>query len=108
VWEYIWKFFIGGLILVLATYFSKSKNIFLAGIITTLPIMTLANLMLQIKYLDAGEFQQAQKSGIFGALGLALFIFGCYLFTTWVKPVYAILLSLAIYFLYFVFYKYFA
>lgn len=106
--DYISKFVIGGLILVLATYFSKTKNIFFAGIVTTLPFMTLANLTLQMKYLSADEFQQAQKSGILGAIGLALFIICIYLFSAWMKPIYAIFLALAVYFLYFVIYKLFA
>jgi uncharacterized membrane protein (GlpM family) len=104
--EYVSKFIIGGCILVLATYFSKSKNLFLSGVITTLPLMTLANMSLQMKFMDSGEFHLAQKSGIFGALGLALFVFCVFLLTNWMKPLYAILLSLLIYALYFTIYKF--
>lgn len=103
--DYFFKFLLGGTILVLASYFSKSKNLFLAGIITTLPIMTLVNMTLQVKLLNGSEFQQAQKNGIFGALGLALFILSCYLLSSWFKPVYAIAISIPVYFLYFWIYK---
>lgn len=50
--DYVVKFILGGTIVVIATYFSKTKNIFLSGIITTLPIVTLLNMMLQIKYMN--------------------------------------------------------
>jgi uncharacterized membrane protein (GlpM family) len=103
--DYFFKFIIGGIMLVLASYFSKSKNLFLAGVITTLPIMTLANMTLQVKFLNGLEFQQAQRNGIFGALGLVLFILSCYVLSSWFKPMYAILLSIPIYFIYFLIYK---
>lgn len=100
-WDYVFKFVIGGAILVLATYFSKSKNLFFAGIITTLPLMTLANMTLQLKYLNPQEFQQAQKSGIYGAIGLTLFVAICYFLAPWVKPVYAVLIAILVYCIYF-------
>jgi uncharacterized membrane protein (GlpM family) len=103
--DYLVKFLIGGMIVVLATYFSKTKNIFLSGIITTLPIVTLLNMMLQVKYLNTEEFHNAQKSGIVGAVGLALFIASCYVLTNWMKPVHAILLGMVVLFLYFFLYK---
>lgn len=103
--DYIFKFIIGGMMLVLATYFSKSKNLFLAGVITTIPIMTLANMTLQVKFLNGPEFQQAQKNGIFGALGLVIFILSCYVLSSWFKPMYAIFLSIPIYFIYIWIYK---
>lgn len=100
--EYVSKFILGGCILALATYFSKSKNLFLSGIITLLPLMTLANMTLQMKYLSNDEFRFAQKNGIIGAIGLAVFVFCVFLLTNWMKPLYAILVSLVIYVLYFV------
>ncbi|MGD8191585.1 GlpM family protein [Brevibacillus ginsengisoli] len=103
--EYVIKFVIGGTILVLASYFSKSKNLFLAGIITTLPIMTLVNMIFQMKYLNPNEFQQAQKSGIFGAIGLLLFMVCCYLLTSWFKPSYAVLISIGILCVYILIFK---
>lgn len=106
--EYISKFIIGGCILALATYFSKSKNLFLSGVITTLPLMTLANMMVQMKLMNSTEFQFAQKSGIWGSIGLVLFVFCVFLLSNWMKPLYAILLSLLIYVTYFVVYKYIA
>jgi uncharacterized membrane protein (GlpM family) len=108
IFEYISKFIIGGCILVLATYFSKSKNLFLSGVITTIPLMTLANMALQMKFLDSKEFHLAQKSGIFGAIGLVLFVSCVFLITNWTRPLYAVLLSLAIYVIYFLTYKFFA
>ncbi|WP_379969787.1 hypothetical protein [Ectobacillus sp. sgz5001026] len=101
VFEYVSKFIIGGCILALATYFSKSKNIFLSGVITILPIMTLANLILQTKFLNKNEFQSAQKAGIFGAFGAVLFLFSVFLLAYWMKPLYAILLAICIYIVYF-------
>ncbi|MDF2680489.1 MAG: hypothetical protein K0R47_1679 [Brevibacillus sp.] len=103
--DYLIKFILGGSIVVLATYFSKTKNIFLSGIITTLPIITLLNMMLQIKYLNTQEFHLAQKSGILGAIGLVLFVASCYVLTTWVKPTNAIFFAILILFLYFWMYK---
>ncbi|MFD2371662.1 DUF3147 family protein [Brevibacillus sp. GCM10020057] len=103
--DYVIKFIIGGFIVVLATYFSKTKNIFLSGIITTLPIITLLNMMLQLQYMNTQEFHLAQKSGILGAFGLVLFVASCYVLTSWVKPVYAILFGILILFSYFWMYK---
>ncbi|MFP3388133.1 DUF3147 family protein [Brevibacillus sp. SIMBA_040] len=106
--DYVVKFILGGTVVVIATYFSKTKNIFLSGIITTLPIVTLLNMMLQIKYMNSQEFHSAQKSGILGAIGLVLFISTCYVLTTWVKPIYAIAFALVTLFLYFGMYKQFS
>lgn len=103
--DYVLKFLLGGAILVLTTYLSKSKHIFLSGIITTLPIITLVNMTLQIKYLNDQEFHLAQKSGILGAIGLVLFVSSCYVLTTWLKPAYSILLGIVILFLYFWIYR---
>lgn len=106
--DYVVKFVLGGTIVVMATYFSKTKNIFLSGIITTLPIVTLLNMMLQIKYMSSQEFHSAQKSGILGAIGLVLFIATCYVLTTWVKPIYAIGFAIVMLFLYFWMYRQFS
>jgi uncharacterized membrane protein (GlpM family) len=95
--EYVSKFILGGCILALATYFSKSKNLFISGVITVLPLMTLANMTLQMKFMNTKEFHTAQKNGIFGALGLALFVFCVFLLTNWMKPSYAVSLSVFIY-----------
>lgn len=95
--DYLFKFLVGGTILTLATYFGKSKNLFWAGIITTIPLMTIANMTLQIRLLDARDFREAQRSGIFGALGLCFFIGMVYLLTHWMKPPLALLLSIALY-----------
>lgn len=98
--EYIIRFIIGGAILVSATYFTKSKNLFLAGIITTLPLMTIVNMLIQTKYLTVKEFQASQKNGVIGGVGLALFVLGCIVLSNWMKPIYAMGISILIYFLY--------
>lgn len=95
--DYLLKFLVGGTILALATYFGKSKDLFWAGIITTIPLMTIANMTLQMRLLDPSEFRAAQRSGIFGALGLFCFIGMVYLLTQWLKPPLALLLSVALY-----------
>ncbi|WP_139488404.1 DUF3147 family protein [Brevibacillus dissolubilis] len=106
IFEYVSKFILGGCILALATYLSKSNNVFLSGVITTLPIMTLANMSLQMKYMDDQKFHLAQKSGIFGALGLVLFVGCVFLLTNWTRPLYAVLISLVIFVIYMALYKY--
>lgn len=98
--EYISKFILGGCILVLATYFSKSRNLFLSGIITVLPLMTLANMTLQMKFMDLKSFHEAQKSGVYGGVGLALFVLCVFLMTYKLKPMSSILLSLIVYIVY--------
>jgi uncharacterized membrane protein (GlpM family) len=98
--DYIIKFIIGGTILVLASYFSQMKNFFWAGIITTLPLMTIANMIVQMSILNADEFHQTQKSGIVGGFGLGLFIFFCFICTYWLNPMNAMLLSIGLYFIY--------
>lgn len=103
--EYITKFILGGCILALATYFSKSKHLFLSGIITVLPLMTIANMSLQMKFMSIKEFHQAQKSGFFGGIGLVLFVLCVFTATIWMKPVAAISLSLGIYVVYMIVYK---
>jgi uncharacterized membrane protein (GlpM family) len=103
--EYISKFILGGCILALATYFSKSKNLFFSGVITTLPLMTLANMSLQLKNMTPQEFHLAQKSGIFGGIGLTLFVFCSFLLTNLMKPLHSVLIALAIYVVYFAVYK---
>lgn len=99
--DYAFKFILGGTILVLATYFGKSKDLFLAGIITTIPLMTLANMVVQMKLLDPGEFRQAQTAGILGGLGLTLFVAAVYVLTRWFKPSLSVGLAVLIYVGYF-------
>ncbi|MED3434866.1 hypothetical protein P4421_04190 [Bacillus velezensis] len=47
--SFLIQFFIGGTVMVAAAYLSKSKYLFLSGVITLLPIMTLLNIHLQLK-----------------------------------------------------------
>nr|WP_232321934.1 hypothetical protein [Bacillus velezensis] len=55
------QFFIGGTVMVAAAYLSKSKYLFLSGVITLLPIMTLLNIHLQLKNMSPDDFRAAQK-----------------------------------------------
>jgi uncharacterized membrane protein (GlpM family) len=98
--DYIIKFIIGGQCLVLASYFSQMKNFFWAGIITTLPIMTIANMLLQMSVLNQNEFHRTQKSGILGGFGLGLFVLVCFICTYWFKPITAMSLSILFYLIY--------
>lgn len=98
--EYLFKFLLGGIIITLATYFSKSKNYFLSGIITLLPIMTLLNMRLQLTYMNVKEFRMTQLNAILGALGAVMLLLSIYVLTLWFKPFLAIALSLLIYIAY--------
>ncbi len=60
--------------MVAAAYLSKSKYLFLSGVITLLPIMSLLNIHLQLKNMSPDDFRAAQKNGIFGAFGAVIFI----------------------------------
>ncbi|UGW84804.1 hypothetical protein LT232_01355 [Bacillus velezensis] len=55
------QFFIGGTVMVAAAYLSKSKYLFLSGVITLLPIMTLLNIHLQLKKYERRRFQSRSK-----------------------------------------------
>lgn len=46
---YFLYFIVGGSIMVLALLLSQSKYLFLSGVITALPILTLINMGMQIK-----------------------------------------------------------
>ncbi|WP_416825803.1 GlpM family protein [Ectobacillus polymachus] len=100
VFDYVIKFVLGGTILVLATYLSKSKHLFLSGIITLLPIMTLMNMRLQMKFMDIKEFRITQKFAIFGALGAVILVFSVYILSNWIKPTQAAIISLMVYIMY--------
>ncbi|WP_445505802.1 GlpM family protein [Niallia sp. 03091] len=107
IWDYIFKFILGGTIITLASYFSKSKHFFLSGIITLLPIMTLINMRLQLKYMDIKEFRITQVNAIFGALGAVILLLSVFILTNWMRPIFAVLISLAIYISYMLICKYF-
>lgn len=105
-WNYVIRFLIGGTIFVLMSYFSKSKILFLSGIITFIPIMTLINMGMQIKYMNVKEFRTTEFNGIFGALGAVVLISCVFLLTHWIKPVNAAFISVGVYLAYMVSCKY--
>ena len=98
--SYIVQFMIGGLVMVLASLLSKSKYLFLSGVITLLPIMTLINISLQMKNMSSLDFRITQKNAIFGAFGAVILIGGIYVLSNWVKPLHAVLGAFTIYLLY--------
>lgn len=104
---YILQFIIGGTILVCASLLSKSKYLFLSGIITLLPIMTLINVSLQMKNMSFVDFRITQKNAIFGAFGAVIFISSIYLLTKWFKPSEAVIGAVIIYIIYMIGCKYF-
>ncbi len=104
---YILQFVLGGTIMVCASLLSKSKYLFLSGIITLLPIMTLVNISLQMKNMNVLDFRITQKSAIFGALGVVLFMSSIFLLTNWLKPLHAVICAIVVYVLYMVGCKYF-
>jgi uncharacterized membrane protein (GlpM family) len=100
IWDYGLKFIIGGTIFVLMSYFSKSKILFLSGVITFIPIMTLINMWMQMKEMDTDEFRTTEFNGIFGSFGAVVLMFSVFLLTAWIKPVYAAFISVALYIAY--------
>lgn len=88
--------------MVLASLLSQSKYLFLSGVITALPILTLINMWLQMKNMEEGTFHLVQKNTVFGAIGLVLFTTLVLTFTNWFKPGVAVLAALCIYAVYMV------
>ena len=70
---YCVQFIIGGTVMLLASWLSRSSFHFLSAIITLLPILTLLNLRLQIKNMTDETFHLVQQNAIFGAVGMVLF-----------------------------------
>jgi len=103
---YILQFLLGGSIMVSASLLSKSKYLFLSGVITLLPIMTLANLCLQMKNMNLANFRITQKNAIFGSFGAVIFISLIFIMTNWFKPLHAVLIAFGVYALYMVCCKY--
>ncbi|MBE5103435.1 MULTISPECIES: GlpM family protein [Priestia] len=99
---YILQFFLGGTIMVCASLLSKSRYLFLSGIITLLPIMTLVNIQLQMRNMNIKDFRLTQKSAIFGSFGAVILISLIFILTNWLKPLYAVICAFIIYILYMV------
>lgn len=106
VWGYVLKFIIGGTLFALMSYFSKSKILFLSGIITFIPVMTLINMRMQMKAMNVREFRITELNGFFGALGAVVLMLSVFLLTIWMKPIHAAIVSVGIYIIYMVSCKY--
>ena len=94
---YIIQFIIGGTVMLLASWLSRSNLHFLSGIITLLPILTLLNMRLQMKNMTDETFHLVQMNAIYGAIGMILFTGLVFYFSTNLKPGQAVLSALAIY-----------
>jgi len=104
---YILQFVLGGTVMVCASLLSKSKYLFLSGIITLLPIMTLVNISFQMKNMNIMNFRITQKNAICGAFGAVVLVASIFILTNWLKPVHAVLCAILIYISYMVASKYF-
>jgi len=94
---YVAQFVIGGTVMLLATWLSRSNLHFLSGVITLLPILTLLNMRLQMKSMTDETFHVVQLNAIYGALGMVLFTSFVFYFSTIWKPGQAVLVALTIY-----------
>ena len=65
---YFLYFLVGGTIMVLALLLSQSKYLFLSGIITALPILTLINMGMQMKNMKEDTFHTVLQNTVFGRL----------------------------------------
>ena len=94
---YVTQFIVGGTVMLLATFLSRSNFHFLSGIITLLPILTLLNMRLQIKNMTSETFHLVQMNAIYGAIGMVLFTCLVFYFSSIWKPGQAVLTALTIY-----------
>ncbi|MGA3675900.1 hypothetical protein [Lysinibacillus agricola] len=94
---YILYFIVGGSIMVLALLLSQSKYLFLSGIITALPILTLINMGMQMKNMREDTFHSVLQNTVFGAVGMLLFTVLAFLLTYWFKPSISVISALAVY-----------
>ena len=99
---YVLQFFIGGMVMMLAAYLSQSKYIFLSGVITLLPILTLMNLNLQVHNMSPETFHATQRNGIIGAIGMIVLMVMIYYCSGFMKPAYAVLIGVGVYVIYMV------
>lgn len=103
---YVIQFIVGGTVMMLAAMLSKSKYLFLSGIITLLPILTLMNLNLQVHNMAPEAFHITQRNGIVGALGMVVLVGCIYVLTNWFKPGQSVLIALGVYVVFMVGSKY--
>ncbi|MER1998463.1 MAG: GlpM family protein [Lysinibacillus sp.] len=94
---YVTQFIVGGTVMLLATWLSRSNLHFLSGIITLLPILTLINMRLQMRNMSDDTFHIVQMNAIYGAIGMVLFTGLVFYFSTFWKPGQSVLVALAIY-----------
>lgn len=94
---YFLYFLVGGTIMVLALLLSQSKYLFLSGIITALPILTLINMGMQMKNMKEDTFHIVLQNTVFGAVGMLLFTALTFLLTSWFKPGISVMSALATY-----------
>lgn len=94
---YVLHFIVGGSVMLLAVLLSKSKYLFLSGVITLLPILTLINLQLQVKNMTSSDFHETQRNGIIGAIGMVVLIACIYLLSGYFKPATAVLIGISLY-----------
>ena len=97
---YVIQFLIGGTVMMGAAMLSHPKYIFLSGVITLLPILTLMNLNLQVHHMSQETFHLTQRNGVIGAVGMIVLMVAIYLFSNAMKPGYAVLSGLAVYIVY--------
>lgn len=97
---YVIQFIVGGSVMLLAAFLSKSKYVFLSGVITLLPILTLINLRLQVKNMSWDTFRETQRNGIIGAVGMVILIVGIYFLSDLYKPSTAVIMGVCIYVIY--------
>ncbi len=94
---YFLYFIVGGSIMVLALLLSQSKYLFLSGIITALPILTLINMGMQMKNMKEDTFHSVLQNTVFGAVGMLLFTVLAFLLTSWFKPSISVASALVVY-----------
>ena len=94
---YVIQFIIGGTVMLLASWLSRSNLHYLSAIITLLPILTLLNMRLQMKAMADETFHIVQQNAIFGAIGMVLFTSLVFYFSSMWKPGQAVFGALAIY-----------
>lgn len=92
--------------MVCASLLSRSKYLFLSGIITLLPIMTLVNIQLQMRNMTIENFRVTQKNAMIGSFGAVILISLIFILTIWFKPLYAVICAFLIYIFYMIGCKY--